>query len=175
MCNLFYSGGDFIDDISVHLVQRLPRQSALCVGNVLVEHTIFSRPNSSLPLSVSDMGVTLNSHPLSLRSTLAPNARPMIWCPKHTPIRRTLFCARTVLVNSTSLIIHGALSKEVCSTRQESLSSAFQHKSVLCFCLSWPCLFGTFPPSPFIERSPCLFDLPMSDFLRMSFDTYYFR
>lgn len=74
----------------------------------------------SFPFCVNSTGSTDTSHPPSLRPTLTPAARPMIWCPKHTPTMRMRSCLSSFSVNSTSFRIQGSLSNELCSSQHQS-------------------------------------------------------
>lgn len=90
-------------------------------------HTIFCNLNTSLPLSVKSISQTAISQPLSCRPTLAPSARPTIWCPKQAARIRTRSCAKTSCRNSSNRLIHGSSSYGL-----NSVSFRFVHQYVRC-------------------------------------------
>lgn len=68
----------------------------------------FLPSKTSFPRSVNSILRVPISHPFALSSTVDPNARAMIWCPKQMPMSLSdgLSAGRRE-VNSTSAVIHG--------------------------------------------------------------------
>jgi hypothetical protein len=111
--------------------------------------TNAGRPKISCPRFVRSMAVTLTSQPPALRPTLTPIARPTIWWPKQTPMIRTRSCARTCLVNSTSLTIHGVSSKELYLEPVINMASISSRSGYSCASTT----------SKFVRTRPCFEDM----------------
>ncbi len=94
VAEVFNEGRVSEDNVSMHLVDVLPgigssgiyiqcktrggRKGFSTGVGIDMSHTSTSFLNNCLPLSVKFTDVTATSHPLSLRSTLTPIARPTI-------------------------------------------------------------------------------------------------